>query len=82
MVDPWADKPDVYKEYGLELQDESVLHNMDAIIIAVAHDQYRNIDMKTLDAMYAPCVRKVLIDVKGILNKKEYQDAGYLYWRL
>ena len=50
--------------------------------MAVAHNEYRNITMAQLDAMYAPDVKKVLIDVKGVLNKKEYQDAGYLYWRL
>lgn len=82
VVDPWADKPDVYREYGIELADDSAVKDMDAIIIAVAHDQYRTIDMTTLDSMYAPGVKKVIIDVKGILNKKEYQDAGYLYWRL
>ena len=82
VVDHWADKPDVYREYGLKLEEDSVLKNMDAIIIAVAHNEYRNITMEQLDAMYAPGVKKVLIDVKGILNKREYQDAGYLYWRL
>ena len=82
VVDPWADKPDVRREYGIELADESALKDMDAIIMAVAHNEYRNITMAQLDAMYAPNVKKVLIDVKGILNKKEYQDAGYLYWRL
>lgn len=82
VVDYFADKPDVYKEYGLKLQDDSALKNMDAIIIAVSHEKYRNLTMTELDAMYAPGVKKVLIDVKGILNKKEYQDAGYLYWRL
>ena len=82
VVDHWADKPDVMKEYGLKLEEDSALKNMDAIIIAVAHNEYRNITMEQLDAMYAPGVKKVLIDVKGILNKKDYQDAGYLYWRL
>ena len=82
VVDPWADKPDVYKEYGLQLADEDQVKNMDAVIIAVAHDQYRNITMEQIDAMYAPNVKKVLIDVKGILNKNDYKAAGYLYWRL
>ena len=82
VVDPWADKPDVQREYGIELADESALKDMDAIIMAVAHNEYRNITMAQLDAMYAPNVKKVLIDVKGVLNKREYQDAGYLYWRL
>jgi UDP-N-acetyl-D-glucosamine/UDP-N-acetyl-D-galactosamine dehydrogenase len=25
---------------------------------------------------------KVLLDIKGILNRKEYESAGYKYWRL
>lgn len=82
VVDPWADKPDVYKEYGLKLADEAQVKEMDAVIIAVAHEQYRNITMEQIDAMYAPGVRKVLIDVKGILSKNDYKAAGYLYWRL
>ena len=56
VVDSWADKPDVLKEYGLQLAQ--------------------------LNAMYAERVPKVLIDVKGILDKKAYENAGYLYWRL
>ena len=26
--------------------------------------------------------KKVLLDIKGVLNRKEYEDAGYCYWRL
>lgn len=82
VVDPWADKPDVYKEYGVELSDESELKNLDAVILAVAHSQFKELSVEKLDEMYAPGVNKVLIDVKGILDKKECLDNGYLYWRL
>ena len=82
VVDSWADKPDVLKEYGLQLADESALKNMDAVILAVAHNEYRTITIEQLDAMYDERVPKVLIDVKGILDKKAYENAGYLYWRL
>lgn len=82
VVDPWADKPDVYKEYGIHLADEADVKNMDVVIIAVAHSQYRNITMRDVDAFFADGSKRVLIDVKGILNKKEYENAGYLYWRL
>ncbi len=82
VIDPWADKVDVLMEYGLQLADEAALENMDAIILAVAHNEYRTITMEQIDAMYARDVPKVLIDVKGILDKKAYQNAGYLYWRL
>ncbi len=82
VVDSWADKPDVLKEYGLQLADESALKNMDAVILAVAHNEYRTITLEQLNAMYAERVPKVLIDVKGILDKKAYENAGYLYWIL
>ena len=82
VVDPWADKPDVYREYGLQLSDGSDVTGMDAVVIAVAHDQYRGITMAEIDRMYAPGAKRVLIDVKGILDKDEYRAAGYLYWRL
>lgn len=82
VVDPWADKPDVYKEYGVRLADEADVKNMDVVIIAVSHSKYRAITMDEVNAMFAQSDKRVLIDVKGILNKKEYEDAGYWYWRL
>lgn len=82
VVDPWADKPDVYKEYGIHLADEVDVKNMDVVIIAVSHSKYREITMNAVDGMFTDSNKKVLIDVKGILNKKEYEDAGYYYWRL
>ena len=82
VVDTWADAPDVYREYGLCLSDEAEVKNMDVVIIAVSHSKYRSITKDKVDAMFAPGAKRVLIDVKGILNKKEYTDDGYLYWRL
>jgi UDP-N-acetyl-D-galactosamine dehydrogenase len=38
--------------------------------------------MADIDALYSGRKTKVLTDLKGILNKKEYTDAGYIYWRL
>ena len=56
---------------------------MDAVILAVAHKEYESLTMDELDAMYkADAKVKVLTDIKGMLNRKEYEDAGYLYWRL
>lgn len=82
VVDPWADKPDVYKEYGIHLADETDVKNMDVVIIAVSHSKYREITMDAVNGMFTNSNKRVLVDVKGILNKKEYEDAGYYYWRL
>ena len=57
---------------------------MDAVIIGVAHDKYFKLTLSDIDAIFTPCdnSEKVLVDVKGILNRKEYEAAGYCYWRL
>lgn len=82
VVDTWADKSDVCREYGVELANETDVKNMDVVIIAVSHTKYRKITKAQVDAMFALDTPRVLIDVKGILNKKEYEDDGYYYWRL
>lgn len=82
VVDPWADKSDVYKEYGISLADEEDVKNMDVVIVAVSHAIYRSITKETVDSLFVKSDKRVLIDVKGILDKKEYEADGYYYWRL
>jgi UDP-N-acetyl-D-galactosamine dehydrogenase len=39
--------------------------------------------MADFDKLYANNGKaKVLSDIKGLLDKKEYVNAGYVYWRL
>lgn len=57
--------------------------NMDAVIIAVAHEQFMSLTREDIDAFYNPeHKKKVLMDLKGILDRKEYLTEGYRYWRL
>ena len=82
IYDPVADAGDAERLYGIKFTAESKFKNLDAVIIAVAHNEFKTLDVKKLAAMYGKRGRKVLIDVKGILDKKAFQKAGYLYWRL
>ncbi len=84
VTDAYAEEEDAKKEYGIDLIPLSELKNMDAVIVAVAHDKYFELTQADIDAIYAPCdnSEKVLIDVKGILDRKAYEAAGYCYWRL
>jgi UDP-N-acetyl-D-galactosamine dehydrogenase len=61
--------------------DISTIENMDAVVLAVAHTEFKNLSMSDMNALYGDG-KKVLIDVKGLLNRKEYEAAGYSYWRL
>ena len=81
VVDPIADPADVKKHYGVTLSDNTALENLDAVVLAVAHDEYKKLTMSDMDNLYGEG-KKVLADVKGILDRKEYEAAGYSYWRL
>ncbi len=81
VADPAADADEARRLYGLEFVDMSTISGMDAVILAVAHEQFAHFTMADMDKFYADG-RKVLIDVKGVLCRKEYEDAGYSYWRL
>lgn len=81
VSDPIADAAEAKKLYDIEFVDIDSINNMDAVILAVAHDVFAHIDIKDIEKLYTEG-KKVLIDVKGILDRTEYEKAGYSYWRL
>ena len=84
VVDPWASERDAMHEYGVTLTKLSDIKDMDCIVLAVAHDEFKKLSLKDLDKFFidAENDQKILIDVKSILNKKELDTMGYRYWRL
>lgn len=83
IVDETADREEAKHLYGVELSDRSAIQNVDALVIAVAHREFDSIDKSEIDAFFNPAnSRKVLVDVKGILERKEYLGEDYIYWRL
>lgn len=82
ITDPVADTEEAKREYGVIFAADRDIKDMDAVILAVSHTQYEMLTMEQMDGMFKPGHVKVLADIKGVLNKKEYEDAGYLYWRL
>lgn len=84
LVDAWADAAEVSKAYGYELSDEKNAYDADCIVLAVAHNEYKEKTLKNWDAYFTnmPTCEKVIIDVKGMLNNAEVTKAGYTYWRL
>lgn len=81
IADPVADAMEAEKLYGIVFCDIADVKNMDAVILAVAHDEFAKFTMDEIDAMFG-AGQKVLLDIKGLLNRKEYESAGYRYWRL
>lgn len=81
VADPAADADEARRLYGIEFVDMASIENMDAVILAVSHAQLRKLTVADFDKFYGQR-KKVLIDVKSILDKKTFDEAGYVYWRL
>lgn len=83
VVDPAADADEAERLYGITFQTMEDVRDMDAVIIAVAHEEFLKLGRQDIDAFYNPGhQRKVLMDIKGLLDRKDYLTKDYLYWRL
>ena len=81
ICDPEADSAEAKRLYGIEFKDISSVKDADAVILAVAHDEFKKYTIDDIGAFFGEG-RKVLLDIKGLLDRKEYENAGYIYWRL
>ena len=79
IADPVADAVEAKKHYRVSFVDMESIRNMDAVIIAVAHNAFKELTAGQIEGFFAEG-KKVLLDVKGILNPEDY--AGDFYWRL
>lgn len=83
ITDPVADEAEAQREYGIRFTAEEDIREMDAVVLAVAHREYTSLNREQIDGLYGAQGRaKVLADIKGMLDKTAYEQAGYLYWRL
>ena len=84
VADPCADSDEAKHLYGMEFVDMNTITDCDAVILAVAHEEFKTLTQADFDKMFkaGDNSTKVLADIKGLLNRKEYESAGYNYWRL
>lgn len=84
IVDPWASERDVAHEYGVKLTKLSEVKDADCVIVAVAHNEFRTLDIVDIKKMYKdePDNEKVLIDVKGLYDITTLEKSGLKWWRL
>ncbi|WP_060678176.1 nucleotide sugar dehydrogenase [Virgibacillus halodenitrificans] len=80
--DPVAEPDAVNEEFGIELVGSEKLTELDCVVLAVPHEEFKKTyDLKTLDKLYKSN-KKVLIDIKGVLDWKACEAEGYHYWSL
>jgi len=64
VSDYWADKEEVQREYNLNLVDNAKTDDYDAVVLAVAHDEYRDLNIEVSD-------NRVVFDIKSILKNSD-----------
>lgn len=63
VTDYWADKEEVQREYNLNLIKDANIDKYEAVVLAVAHDEYKNITLKNEN--------QVVFDIKSIVDNAD-----------
>lgn len=83
IADPEADAAEAERLYGISFVEMEEIRDVDAVILAVSHKEFEKLSPDTLNGFYKKgAARRVLADLKGILDRERLEEAGYLYWRL
>jgi UDP-N-acetyl-D-galactosamine dehydrogenase len=69
VYDPWVDKAEAKKEYGITLVSKPVIGRYDAIVLAVSHDQFKKITLDELQSFGKE--NHVLYDIKYLLRSDQ-----------
>jgi UDP-N-acetyl-D-galactosamine dehydrogenase len=81
VVDPWADPSELDEIYGLKLGKVSDEQRVDSLIVAVGHDQFRELSPVNLRQL-CNGTSPVLADVKSLYNRQDAADQGFTVFRL
>lgn len=84
VVDPWAREREAMIEYGVSLTNLEDVKDADCVIVAVAHNEFRELSLSAIKSLFKNCSddEKVLIDVKGLFKVDELKASGMKWWRL
>ena len=84
VVDCWADKGETEKEYNIQLKHIEEVQDANCVVFAVAHDEYKRMQGHSLEKLFCKGKndKKIIIDIKGVCDKKQMKSMGYAYWSL
>jgi len=80
VCDPLADREEAARVYGVDLVPLTDLEPASAVIVAVAHDEFRKLSLDGIKKLMV--ADPVLVDVKGLYSPETVAQAGIRLWRL
>lgn len=81
IVDPWANAEEVRYEYGLTLGNIDHSNQVDSLVVAVGHNEYRALSPQDLRKLCRHS-KPVLADAKALYNRQEATETGFTVFRL
>jgi UDP-N-acetyl-D-galactosamine dehydrogenase len=81
VTDPWANAEEVAHEYGIRLGTIDESNKVDALVVAVGHNEFRAMPLQQLKRLCGS-KRPVLADVKALYNRHDAAEAGFTVFRL
>lgn len=84
IVDLQADQKEAEHEYHIHFSQIEDIQDIDAIIIAVGHHEFKKITPEKISGFFKKQSKqkKVILDIKGILDKHHFESSEFVYWRL
>ncbi len=81
VCDPWADAAEVQHEYGVELGQVDAEHQVDSLVVAVGHNEFR--DMSALELRnLVKSEKPVIAGVKSLFDRDQLTAQGFTVFRL
>lgn len=79
--DPYANLEEIKKEYNIDIDTNKANEKVDAIILAVAHDEYKKLTINQIKNMLNEN-SNLIFDIKQIIDKEEANKNEIELWRL
>lgn len=82
VMDPWADPSEVKQEYGIVLDTISADNPVDSLIVAVGHQEYRQLTPAQLVALCKRDRQPIIGDLKSLYDRHALIELGFQVFRL
>ncbi|WP_418346573.1 nucleotide sugar dehydrogenase [Shewanella algae] len=81
VFDPWASSEEVREEYNIQLENLETACDLDSLVIAVGHREYRTLPLERLKLM-VKTEKPVIADVKSLHDRECLENLGFTVFRL
>ncbi len=79
--DPYADLEEIEKEYNIKIDENKENEKVDAVILAVAHNEYKNLSIAEIKELLKQD-SNLVFDIKRVVDKEKAENEGIDLWRL